>query len=238
MPPISYKHSGDMGDIIFSLPVIKALGKGTLYLDPEGGKEEQLVNWSQHSHTKLNALGITHLTRILHDQDYIEDIKLWKGEVVTHNLDEFRRHVKYNNLSDSHLAAFGLDFKERDDPWITIPPKTLEGKKIIINRSCRYHGNYSFWEQQVSASVLEKAVFIGYKKEYEYFCYTFPHLKVDYYNVEDGYEIAQLISGCELFMGNQGFPHSLAEAMKKNLVNEIFRPYPAAIFKREGAQYV
>ena len=107
-----------------------------------------------------------------------------------------------------------------------------------MSRSPRYHSNYAFWEQSVSPEMCEKGLFIGYEKEYEYFRYTFPHLDVEYHAVESGYEVAQLISGCELFVGNQGFPHALAEAMQKPLINEAWRIYPAAVFKRAEAQYV
>lgn len=33
----TFKHSGDLGDIIFALPAVRALGGGILYLDPDGG---------------------------------------------------------------------------------------------------------------------------------------------------------------------------------------------------------
>jgi len=53
-------------------------------------------------------------------------------------------------------------------------------------------------------------------------------------------EMAQVIEGADLFVGNQGLPHAIAEALKRPLINEVFRagPGPAAIFKREGAEYV
>jgi len=234
----SFKHSGDMGDIIFSLPVIRAAGDGVLYLDPEGGKREPLVNWLRFDHTKLTESSIEQLRPILEEQPYIKEVKLWRGGPVGCNLDMFRQHVRFNNLSDSHLASVGLPLKERDTAWLSIPPKKIPNKSVVFCRSARYHGNYSFWEQQISDELIEKGIFIGYEKEYEYFCYTFPHLNIEYYKVENAYEIAQIISGCSLFIGNQGLPHALAEAMKKKLVNETFKPYPAAVFEREGAKYV
>jgi hypothetical protein len=48
-----FKHSGDLGDIIFSLPTIRALGGGTLYLDPAGGQNSPLVNWVGRTSSKL-----------------------------------------------------------------------------------------------------------------------------------------------------------------------------------------
>ena len=40
----TFKHSGDMGDIVFSIPTVRALGGGVLYLDPDGGQESRVVS--------------------------------------------------------------------------------------------------------------------------------------------------------------------------------------------------
>lgn len=232
----TFKHSGDLGDIIFSLPCIKAKGGGTLYLDPEGGKSSPLVKWADRTCTKLNQKSIDLLKPLLLEQDYIVDVLLWKGETVDHDLDQFRRHIKYNNLSDSHLASIGLPFHHRDVSWITVKDPIIPPKPIIISRSVRYHGNFSFWEN-ILPSIKNDCVFVGYEKEHEIFEYTFGH-KVKYHKTETIMELAQLIAGCSTFIGNQGFPHALAEGMKKKLINEVFRVYPAAVFNRDGAEYV
>ena len=54
---ITYKHSGDMGDIIFSLPVIKHFGTGILYLDPNGGEGCLTGAAPSRGKTKLNSKG-------------------------------------------------------------------------------------------------------------------------------------------------------------------------------------
>ena len=236
----TFKHSGDMGDIIFSLPTIRAICSSTqqravLFLDPQGGLREPLVNWPHHDHTKLTEDGIEQLRPLLEQQQYIAEVKFWDGETVDHNLDKFRSHVRYNNLSDSHLAAFALPFVERDKKWINIPPKKLS-KPYIIARSCRYHSNFSFWEQ-LDREVVDNAYYIGHEKEHEYFQYTYG-VSIDRHEVKDIYELAQVIEGCSKFYGNQGLPHAIAEGLKKDLVNEVYRVYPSAVFEREGATYV
>ena len=55
----TFKHSGDMGDIIFSLPTIRALGGGVLYLDPRGGQKESTVSWKNFENTKLTPESIS-----------------------------------------------------------------------------------------------------------------------------------------------------------------------------------
>jgi len=238
----TFKHSGDLGDIIFSLPVIKAMGKGILYLDPKGGEEEPLVTWGNglFTSTKMSEERIESIKELLEYQDYIEEVRLWAGEEVDYNLDMFRMHIRYNNLTDSHLAAFGIEFSHRDDPWLTVPAAIIDDveKDVCFARSCRYHGNYSFWET-LDRDVVKKGFFLGFKEEYEQFKYTYPHMsEVPLREVQNLLEMAQVISGCDIFMGNQGLPHAIAEALKKPMLNEVYRPYPAAVFHREDAKYV
>lgn len=232
----TFKHSGDIGDIIFSLPTIRALGGGKLYLDPEGGESSKYVAWADRTRTKLNKSSIESLKPLLELQPYISSVELWNGEAVDYDLDEFRTHVRYNNLSDSHLKCFDLDFSERDSAWITNVEPLVIHKPIVISRSPRVHGNHSFWENNLP-HFKDRCVFVGFEKEHDIFEYTFGH-KVEHYKTETIIDLARVIKGCEKFYGNQGFSHSLAEAMKKDLINEVYRVYPAAIFNRDGAQYV
>jgi hypothetical protein len=152
-----FKHSGDLGDIIFSLPTIRALGGGLLYLDPNGGEASPFVDWAgktgtnlvlhldEHrnegtpvnqlpgrTRTNLTTESIESLRPLLLQQEYIVDVQLWYGETVDHDLDAFRRHNRFNNLSDAHLAAFELPFAERDRAWLTIDqPIAIDGRSIV-----------------------------------------------------------------------------------------------------------
>jgi hypothetical protein len=232
----TFKHSGDLGDIIFSLPTVRALGGGILYLDPLGGLNNPLVKWADKKQTKLTETAIKSLIPVLEQQDYIKGVELWEGQSVNYDLDLFRKNIKYNNLSDSHLAAFNLPFTERDPAWLNIKHPRKIHKPTIISRSVRYHGNYSFWETNLSL-LKDQSVFVGLEKEHEIFEYTFNH-KVEYYKTPTILDLAEVLAGAELFVGNQGLPHALAESMKVNLINEVYRVYPSAVFTRAGAQYV
>ena len=233
-----FRHSGDLGDIIFALPAVRALGGGVLYLDPEGGRDSPMVRPQMgRRFTNLTAEAIKGIAPILLQQEYVREVRPWAGEAVDYDLDLFRRHKNLHNISDSHLKAFGLDSGERDRAWLTIAdPIVIEGRPIVISRSVRYHGNYAFWKDHLPL-IKDRSVFVGYPKEHDIFQYTFGY-EVQYYPTPDMLTLARVIAGCGHFMGNQGFPHALAEGMKKNLINEVFRPNPAAVFKRAGADYV
>ncbi|MDP9172633.1 MAG: hypothetical protein M3O30_02045 [Planctomycetota bacterium] len=226
-----------MGDVIYALPTIRALGGGVLYLDPRGGLSSPLVKWAGRSCTKLNAAAIESIKPLLSCQPYIQEVRHWNGEPVDYDMDQFRLHLKFNNLSDSHLAAFTLPLVERDRAWITVDsPVSIPDRPVVIARSLRYHGNDTFWES-ILPQIKECAVFVGFQKEYEIFVYTFNH-EITYWPTPDIMALTRVLAGCQQFIGNQGLPHAIAEALKKNLINEVFRPYPAAVFQRPGAQYV
>jgi hypothetical protein len=118
--PKTFKHSGDMGDIIYSLPTIRAMGGGVLYMDPEGGLKSPLVKWVGRDRTKLCAATIESAMPLLRLQPYLEDVRFWRGEQVEFDLDTFRLNIRFNNLADSHLAAFNLPLTERDTPWLRV----------------------------------------------------------------------------------------------------------------------
>jgi hypothetical protein len=240
--PKTFKHSGDLGDIIFSLPTIKALGGGILYLDPKGGEGSMLIKTEKGNRTKLNENSINSIMGLLLCQSYITGVRFWNGEEVDYNLDQFRLHVKFNNLADSHLNAFGLGFKHRDDQWLKCPIGGLPNDKLyIFSRSCRYQGNHGFWGQLVhdftNNGKLKQTVFIGHPKEHELFEFTFD-TKVEYIPTLTLLHAAELIQTSSHLYCNQSVIHAIGEGLKVNLTQEVYRPYPATIFHRPKAEYV
>jgi hypothetical protein len=235
----TFKHSGDLGDIVFGLPAVRALGGGILYLDPAGGEAEPLVQAADlpKNRTHLTPKAIEAIKPLLLLQPYIKDVRLWAGETVDYNLDEFRSHLKYKNLSDSHLTAFGLPMSERDRAWIEVDdPIVYPQYPIIIARNVRNTPNYAFWAGTIQ-EIKHQCAFVGYPKEHEIFEYVVEE-KVPYLYTPDILMLARVIAGCRQFVGNQSLPHALAEAMKKRLIVEMCRIAPQVLFVRDGATYV
>jgi hypothetical protein len=236
---LTFKHSGDLGDIIFSLPVIRALGGGVLMLDPEGGKSEPLCDEGFRKGTHLDARRAGLMLPLLRKQPYLHDVTLWKGEKVDHNLDEFRRHLQgRDNLVDSHLAAFGLSPSERDTPWLTVPdPIAVPGRRFVLHRSVRHQGNFRFWYSTMP-QIADRSIFIGVEKEHEIFEYTF-EIKVPFQPTADILEMARYVAGAQQFIGNASLPHALAQAMHlPKIVLEVDRMGCDVVFKRPGVQFV
>lgn len=233
----TFKHSGDMGDIVFSVPTIRALGGGILYLDPDGGQASALVaNDSMEvikgeatGRTKLNLAAIDALRPLLELQDCITQVAVWEGQPVDHDLDLFRNHVRFHNLCISSLAAFGLSPSLAFGKWLAVPTKRKLPRPYVISRSVRYHGNYTWWVGTLP-KIKDKAVFVGYPKEHEIFEYTFGHA-VTYYPTPTILDLAETINGCERLFCNQGLAHAIGEGLCHPLECEVFRPNPAAVFR-------
>jgi hypothetical protein len=233
----TFKHSGDLGDIIFSIPTINALGGGTLFLDPAGGEASPLVSWIGQPRTKLNMESISALAPLLRIQKCIVDAVPWSGQDVQYDLDKFRRHILFNNVCISHLDAFKLNHDLSRKPWLNFPYKRKLPKPMVISRSPRYHGNYTFWVHQL-VRIKNDAIFVGFEKEHEIFEYTFGH-KIDFYRTPSILDLAETINSAEVLFCNQGLPHAIAEGLHRRLVCEVYRVYPSAVFEGKAtSQYV
>ncbi len=238
----TFKHSGDLGDIIFSLPTIKALGGGILYLDPQGGLNEPLVTWGngRYNQTRLNEQSIYNIKPLLELQPYIERIELLKpGIKVDYNLDRFRQHIGQACITKAHLDAFGQSAIWMKDPWLfldTTRSYDVPARDILVVRTFRMHGNQAFWEMYPD-EYIKRSVFVGAPKEYEIFNETFS-FDIPFWDLKGILALAEAINGCSLFVSNQTLGHAIAEGFKKNLIQEVYRIAPISVFQREGAIYV
>ncbi|HEV7381559.1 MAG TPA: hypothetical protein VGN64_17295, partial [Dyadobacter sp.] len=94
-------------------------------------------------------------------------------------------------------------------PWIQVKPDAQYSDTIVMGRSERYrnHGiSYAFLKQ------YPKIVFLGIESEYNDIRKIVPHIQ--WVQVSGFLQMASVIAGAKMFIGNQSFPFSVAEAMK------------------------
>jgi hypothetical protein len=233
---VSFKHSGDLGDIIFSIPAIQALGQGqaSLYLSRAPGFTRE----------DMTEERFNFLLPLLCCQKGLQRVERYRGQAVLYDLDEFRRHwfklTKNNDsgngvtIADWHCRAFGVDSKVTQEPWLQVPGWT-QRYQVVINRTDRYHGRFFDWKKVVD-KYKRQAVFIGLPKEHEQFVAEFGY--IPYKPVADALEMAQIIYGCQLFIGNQSLPEAIAEGFKKDKILEVPVLPPTSLYPRPNAQYV
>ena len=85
---MEFTHSGATGDIVFSLPTIKAMGGGTLYI------------------TNFDKQRSESIKKLIAVQPYITNVVVKDGENIGYNLNRFRDYAgHFNNLVESHFKG-------------------------------------------------------------------------------------------------------------------------------------
>lgn len=254
----TFKHSGDLGDIIYSLPTIQKLGGGILYLDHTGGEgdqyqEEMGLNRKRGRKklTMLDGEGCKFITPLLKVQNYIEDVLPWDGEDVDYNLNKHRELFKTHhpmNIAEQHLKAFGVsDYPyhkktcfSKLKPWLNVPLDSgylfsVFGTKPkpVIARSHRYHQAGWTWNELINENRLEieSGIFIGTEDEHFSFTKTF-HFYPPHVKVKNALEMAQLITASSIFIGNQSFPFAIAAGAGATSYLEVFHFAANTLFNR------
>jgi len=226
-----FKHSGDLGDLWYSLPVIKYLGGGEIYLNIDGLKARKIDG----SKSGFNHEMIYMAKPLLESQSYISECKIYDETFkINLNLDLFRT-MRRQEISLCHkiLASFSVPLDESEKPWITCSPKKIA--KVVFSRSFRYRNSESNYLELVK-KYNKDAVFLGIKEEYDDFISHYG--KISYYPIKDFLEMAEIINGAELFIGNQSSPMALAIAMHKPFIQEVSSIIPDCKFNRENAKYM
>lgn len=215
----TFKHSGDLGDIIYSLPTIRLLSQDAhLLLDIT-------------TDTKLTEKSVESISGLLLEQEYVSKVGIYNGMEVDYDLDTFRSMPQAGrNLVDLHLDAFCLPQNSNAlKPWLKsksfLPPR----KKIIFSRSCRYQSNHIFWEQLCRSINLDEVVFVGHPLEHQVFEMSFG-VKVDYHITTTLSDAAEALNAASKVYCNQSCIHALAQGLDKDITLELFRLWPNTTF--------
>jgi len=156
----NFFHSGEAGDIIFSLPTIKAMGGGTL----------QIVNFDKQRSESIKKL--------IEVQPYINEVIITDGYVGGIDLNRFREHAAHNvNLVEAHFRGQGIPIDPTwKEGWLTLPEREISKSNYsVINRTTNYADPNFNWAKEVEylKTISNKVFFIGYESECELFNSTF-----------------------------------------------------------------
>lgn len=234
---MTYKCAGESGDLIYACSSVKALGGGTICLHAERWTREPM---SEAKVQSLRSLLIT--------QSYIEDVRwLQPGEVVNVNLNDFRAAYfrdfkkpdfpKQRNLCEWILRTHGCDPDEQNKQWLNVTPDKIS--PVVINRTGAgrkpphiYRNNRFPWER-----IVEKydgdITFVGTEAEWIEFDKEFGrHGRLRWVQTDNLLELAAVIAGADLFIGNQSCAYAIAEGLKKPAILEVCPWLPNCLFLR------
>lgn len=225
----TYKHSGDIGDLIYSLPVMKFYGGGHLQLNPFGLPSKKYDGSKSGFDKKI----IKFLKPLLERQEYIKSVTAWEKKFVDVDLDYFRTNpVESDNLCGKILGTFHVPFSETDYPWLTCEKKKMA--PVVISRSFRYRNNDLNYSDLFEN--FKDCIFIGLPEEHEDFQISFG--KIDYVKTDNLLQISEIINGSELFIGNQSAPMAIAIGLHKAYLQEYYPSHPDCVFPRTNGKYL
>jgi hypothetical protein len=227
----TFKHSGDLGDLWYSLPIIKHMGKGDIFLAIDGLKSTKCDGTASGLIQKV----IDMAKPLLEAQDYIRHCKTWKKEKVDIDMDTFRRVNLYGdiNLCELILKNCGVPYKAATEPWLTCKKNRVAAR--VFARSPRYHNSNVKWDEIYNAYKTD-AVFVGLPYEHQAFENAIG--LISYQPVKNFLEMAEIINGADLFIGNQSSPMAMAIGLGKAFIQEVCPMCPNCMFTRENAKYL
>ena len=250
----SFKHSGTFGDLIYGLSVVKKMGGGTLAIAMNniencvaqyGYRPDEVDPMHRGRFTDSDY---QLLSPLLTRQSYIHTIQKWERgwQEPDIDLDRFRG-VLFRGFEGNYVEAyhrtFALPFTADmyNETWLEADANKIA--PIVINRTFRYrcpNGTGSWQNLLEQANIKQNGIFVGTTAEHEDFEKS-TGFNVTYYPIKDFKELADIIAGADLFMGNQSAAYSIAMGLGKSSVLETIKIKPLqnneCYFPRSNCQY-
>lgn len=229
--PANFSHSGNAGDIIYSLPALKSIREKTfvpicLFLRLDQPLELPLGFSHPLGNVMLNNKMAEMLLPLLNNQPYLKEAAILDGQEVSFDLDHVRASgIKLDRGSIARWYCYLTGaIADLTVPSIAAKPDLSFAGTIIIARSSRYQNpliDYSFLAR------YDNLEFVGIESEYEELRKRIPNL--NWLQVPDFLRLAEIIAGCKFFIGNQSFPFAIAEGLKIPRVLETYFNAPNVI---------
>lgn len=228
----SFKHSGNCGDIIYAMPAMLALTA-----EPEGadislylqtGRQVPYQNTITHplGNVSLNDRMVEMIKPLILSQKRFGCCEKHHEQPVDYDFDAIRDcplMLDRGNISRWYFLLFP-GYYDLGSPWLTVEPSTVTRAAIVVARSSRYRApfiDYRFLQG------YPNVYFVGLEEEYIDMREQIPDMT--FLKVTDFLELAELIAGSRLFIGNQSFPFAIAEALKVNRLLEVYYKAPNVI---------
>lgn len=224
----TFLHNGDMGDAIAALPVIRSLGGGRLIFTQASG-------WTNPRPFKQAS---DLLTPLFAAQPYIRSVE-WQDYpgITDYDFCQFRNSQRKGGRTLTHEQSYHIGVTNPDmSPWLHVVPDTLAEGRVIVARSPRYRNPLFPWNK-VAAKYGDAMLFVGLDEEHAGFQAAVGR-PVERYIVKDYLDLAQMIAGSRLFVGNQSSPVWVAMGLGHTLIQETSTACPNSTITRPNAQFV
>jgi hypothetical protein len=230
MANVSVKHSGHIGDILYSLNTVKSIAD-------KHGPVDFYIGFSMPNQTPNHPSGkytmtdksFAYVLPLLESLPYINKVYKHNGQHIDFDLDKFR--LQGFNLSALDLRKWYSyvypDFEVNLSDKLIDSNKTYDYLKdaVVVNLTKRYRTTSI--DYRLLAQLNRPIYFVGLDEEHVLFqLYEIEHKKIV---VKDALHMSQILNSCYLFIGNQSSTFALAEQMKINRGLEVHNVCPNVI---------
>ena len=228
----SFYMSVDMGDLIYSLLFCKILSVYKIYID------------ANNDDVKLNKASVDFLLPLIQYQKHIKEATHYSDQWFDVNYGIHPQNdpvVVGTNLTQYHASKFGIDPEDKRlyESWLDVPMEddsNVKEKKILINRTDRYHGDASFYNSFLRYVHPKYLLFAGLESEHKSFCSQFG-IDIDFVKTETSMELAAIINTVPTFLGNESLVCAIATGLGKNCYIEYGRAAANYIFNKQNIIY-
>jgi hypothetical protein len=210
---LKFAHARDLGDIIYSLPAIKARGGGELHL-------KIIPGCSAHGMTPER---VAFIRPLLESQSYISKVVYPSDEACDVDFcHPLGRASPWRCIADWYCSCADVDPKCVLEKWLEVG-KEIGCHDFVVSRSGRVNNPFFPWKEIVERlAAVGRQVFLGTVEEtrsFETMCDRVGLLA--HPTPENAREMAQWIAGSKLFIGNSSLPLAIAEGLKVPCVVEL-----------------
>ena len=209
---LNFLHSGNLGDLIYALPVIKELSKThtcNFYIKTN---EKIPIEYYKHpaGGVYIDNRMLDLFLPLIKEQKFIKEVSEFTNQKIDIDLNLFRK-LPVNICFNSPRWYFQITGIQVDlsAPYLEVSNHEKINGKIVIHRTFRHRNqfiNYSFLKD------YKDLVFIGTTDEFEDLKKEVPNL--EHYNCKDFLEMAKIIKSSKFFIGNQSIAYPMAEGLK------------------------
>ena len=127
---MNYSQSGNLGDLIYSLCVVKKVEHGNFYIKlnniPNVIKKYNNGIVPVEYMNRLSQQDFEYLKPLIEAQSYIKSVNVYNNENIDMDLDDFRGviHSKFHgNFVEAFYRTHNLKYtrEEITQPWLTVP---------------------------------------------------------------------------------------------------------------------
>ena len=217
----TFYHSGEMGDTLYSLQAIKNIGNGDLYIGNNLNMTFQPHETPSYPLKPFTWKTYRFLQEFIESQPYINKFLYGTPRKIDYNLNYFRKviftHIHLNH-TETYMHVCGLPINPIDNhtPWISVANKKQLAPITVVRTERRHSPNFP-WKLIVD-KFRNNMVFIGTKSEYDSF--TNDNGIIPHFNSDKLIDIAEVVNGAKLHIGNSTSLTTIAEGLKKRIVFE------------------